>query len=167
MRCEGWGDSWQLPPHIHSASQRLGVYLIVLHLHPLLITVEDVVLHLPLAVHLLPRHHVLARVLEAPWLGGLPLDALALGEVIAQMIGAGLVGDVRGACDRDLAGLEAEDEVRGLEEADPGLADRRATAGTRRAGGQEVGILGVNVRNGCRVLRRNSLNPLLAQVSND
>src|SRR5437879_10774077 len=98
MRCEGWGDSWQLPPHIHSASRRLGVYLIVLHLHPLLITVEDVVLHLPLAVHLLPRHQVLARVLEAPALGGGPsLDSPGLGEVIAQTIGAGLVGDVGGA----------------------------------------------------------------------
>src|SRR3989441_11476342 len=99
-----------------------------------LVTVEDVVLHLPLAVHLLPRHHILARVLEAPALGGGPsLDSLGLGEVIAQVIRAGLVGDVRRAGNRDLGGLEGEDEVRGREEADPGLADRRATARTTRA----------------------------------
>src|SRR5207249_5792643 len=109
-----------------------------------------------------------ARVLEAPALGGGPaLDSLGLGEVIAQVIRAGLVGDVRRAGNCDLGGLEGEDEVRGLEEADPGLADRRATARTRRARGQEVGILGISVSNGCRVLRRNSLNPLLVQVPNE
>src|SRR6266849_2825995 len=124
---------------------------------PRFVAVEDIVLHLPFAVHLLPRHHELSHVLDAP----------TFGTIHAVLVGAGLVRDVARTRDEDLGGLEGEPQARGLGEHGPRRPDGGAAAAEWRSLREEFCVLREDVADRDRIPRGHCLDPLLVEITDD
>src|SRR6267143_1413886 len=119
------------------------------------VAIENVAQHLPLTVHARPRLH------ELPFV----LDALSLGTVQAELVGAGGDRQVSGARYDDLGRLKGEGKVRRFQYRGPRRPHCSAPAHARSARRQDLPVLGVDVADRRRVLRGHRLNPSPFQLA--
>src|SRR5713226_5410374 len=120
-----------------------------------LVAIENVAQHFPLTVHARPRLHELPCV----------LDALPLGTVQTELVGAGGDGQVSRARYDDLGRLKGEGKVRRFQYPGPRRPHSGPPAHARSARRQELPVLGVDVADCRRVLRRHGLNPFPFQLA--
>src|SRR3989442_11404231 len=120
-----------------------------------LVAIENVAQHLPLSVHARPRLHELPCV----------LDALPLGTVHTELVGAGGDRQVSGARYDDLGRLKGEGKVRRFQYPGPRRPHGGAPAHARSARRQELPVLGVDIADRRRVLCGNGLNPSPFQLA--
>src|SRR5882724_397482 len=120
-----------------------------------LVAIENVTQHLPLTVHARPRLHELPCV----------LDALPLGTVQTELVGAGGDRQVSGARYDDLGRLKGEGKVRRFQYPGPRRPHGGAPAHARSPRRQELPVLGIDVADRRRVLRGHGLNPSPFQLA--